>query len=66
MLTPSVAQILDYDAVAKHPRILLHKGDITAMKAFAAKNTRPSTRLWTMMPLIWPSVTSAPATRELK
>ena len=38
MLTPSVAQTLDYDAVAKHPRLLLHKGDITAMKAFAATN----------------------------
>lgn len=33
---PVEAQTLDYDNVAKHPRILLHKGDVTAMKAFAA------------------------------
>lgn len=33
---PVEAQTLDYDNIAKHPRILLHKGDVTAMKAFTA------------------------------
>lgn len=36
--TTLFGQTLDYDNLAPHPRLLLKKGDITAMKEFAAKS----------------------------
>ncbi len=38
-ITPSVARSFDYENIAKHPRLLLHKGDITEMKVFAATSS---------------------------
>ncbi len=38
-ISPSVAQSIDYEKLASHPRLLLHKGDITAMKVFASQSS---------------------------
>ncbi len=38
-LSPAWAQTFDYETIAKHPRILLHKGDVTAMKEYAEKSS---------------------------